>query len=188
MSHKLFCIIGVSGVGKTTVRNHIVKRKSAIEYLPSYTTRPPRQNEINGNDYFFISKPEFEKLISDNELLEWEKHFGNYYGISKQRFSEKMQSGISVIKEIAIGGYQQIVDSLKSNINVYTIYILPENIYDVLDRLSIRGDQDREERRKSFLKDFDSKALCNSIVISRQDKLEELCHEVEIIITKELNK
>lgn len=188
MNNKLFCIVGISCVGKTTVRNYVVKNNPKIEYLPSYTTRLPRQNEIDGNDFFFVSRIEFEKLIYNNKLVEWEKHFDNYYGISKQQFSEKINSGISLIKEIAIGGYQQIVESLRSNSSVYTIYILPENINDVLERLSVRGDQDIEERMKTFQEELKSKNLCNDIVISKQNKLDELCQEVELIITKELDR
>lgn len=186
MKGKLFCLIGVSGVGKTEARKYCVDSIASLQYLPSYTTRLPRPNEENGKDYFFISQNEFEKLIKEKGFIEWENHFGNYYGISKELFLNNIDSGVSLIKEIAIGGYEQILNSCDQN-DIYSIYIQPDNISDVVDRINLRGDKDLSIRIDSFEMELTNQDICDRIIISEHGKLESLCAKIKDIIEEVLH-
>ena len=96
-----------SGAGKTTLVKKIAQ-KNNFKISISYTTRKPRTNEVNGNDYFFISADEFKNLINNQEFLEYAKVFQNYYGSSKNQVFEKLNKGENVIFDIDWQGTDQI--------------------------------------------------------------------------------
>ena len=94
MNKKLFVISGCSGVGKGTIINEFMKRNSKDFILSvSCTTRAPRQGEIDGVNYFFLTKEEFEKNIEENKFLEYANFAGNYYGTKKKYLKEKFDRG-----------------------------------------------------------------------------------------------
>ncbi len=186
MSGTLFCLIGPSGVGKTTIKNFVINKYGDIHYLPSITTRLPRETEIDGKDYYFVSSKEFSALIREQKLVEWEKHFDHYYGISKEQLEKKLDAGVSLIKEVAIGGYKQILESVKNKNRVFSIYIEPENLSDVLGRLQSRGDKDLDIRVRSFEEELQAKDLCDRIVVSKHNQLDVVCEEVAQIIQQKL--
>jgi guanylate kinase len=79
---QLIVMSGPSGVGKSTVIAQLLKQRSDIHFSVSFTTRAPRQGEVNGVNYNFVDHAEFERMIADNELLEYAEYVGNYYGTS----------------------------------------------------------------------------------------------------------
>ena len=184
---KLICLIGPSGVGKTTLRKYVVKNYPTIDYLPSITTRTPREKEVHGEDYFFVSIEEFKELITSNKLLEWEEHFGHYYGISKDLFEKKLTAGISLIKEIGIGGYQQILKSVSDVKSIYSIFLQPESLVDLTQRIKQRGDQDLDIRLKNAETELKGMELCHHTIVVRQGQLNALQTEVNKIIDQQIN-
>ena len=89
----LVLLSGVSGAGKDTIKKELIKRNQNITSLPSYTDREPREGEVNGEIYSFITTEEFEELIKKGDLYEYDVHHNHYYGTSKKIFNEKVKEG-----------------------------------------------------------------------------------------------
>tara|TARA_Y100001970_G_scaffold62575_1_gene79970 strand:- start:3227 stop:3859 length:633 start_codon:yes stop_codon:yes gene_type:complete len=130
-----------SGAGKTT----LVKKISTLKNYKisiSYTTRPPRTNEINGKDYVFISKNKFKKLINERELLEHAKVFNNYYGSSKKKVFQILSKGKNVLFDIDWQGTEKI-KRRKLKYKLITFFILPPSKKVLFKRLSNRDMKDK---------------------------------------------
>lgn len=139
---KLIIFTGPSGVGKGTMLADFFKRvDNNIIYSVSCTTRKPRDGEINGMHYFFISKEEFEDLIEKDEFLEWANYSGNYYGTNKKFVEEKLRNGKSVLLEIELQGALKV---MKSCPDAVTIFIKPPTFEELEKRLRGRHSEDEQ--------------------------------------------
>jgi guanylate kinase len=138
---KLVVITGPSGVGKGTIVKSLLVNNSDIFLSISATTRLPRQGEIDGKDYYFLSRLQFEEMINDSQLLEWAEYAGNYYGTPKKPLLEKIEQGKIVILEIEVLGANQVKQSFPT---VTRIFILPPSLEELETRLRERG-TDTEE-------------------------------------------
>ncbi len=147
---KLIIFTGPSGVGKGTILADFFKKvDNNIVYSVSNTTRKPRDGEINGMHYFFISKEEFEDLIEKDEFLEWANYSGNYYGTNKKFVDEKIASGKSVLLEIELQGALLV---MKKRPDAISIFITPPTFEELEKRLRGRHSEDEE----SILKRLDA--------------------------------
>ncbi len=175
-----------SGAGKTT----LVKKLSSLENFEisiSYTTRIPRLNEVNGNDYYFINNKDFNELIKKNELLEYAEVFSNFYGSSKKKVIDNLQLGKNVIFDIDWQGTKQIKEK-NLNFKLISIFILPPSKKTLVNRLSERENNDENvinERMKKFETDVKHWVDYDFVVIN--DDLETCFNELKDIITKKLN-
>ncbi len=133
----LIIISSPSGAGKTTICKKIINQDTKIKLSISHTTRPPRDNEINGVDYFFVSCDEFNGKILDQSFLEYAKVFGNYYGTSKKNVRELLSRGSDVLFDIDWQGAAQILNSNLAKI--VTIFLVPPSKEEVLERLKDRS-------------------------------------------------
>ncbi|HEY9692891.1 MAG TPA: guanylate kinase [Oculatellaceae cyanobacterium] len=138
---RLIVLTGPSGVGKGTLLRSLVQSHSELYLSVSATTRAPRPKEINGKNYYFVSRLEFEQMLKADELLEWAEYAGNYYGTPRQQVEEKIQQGKWVILEIELEGARQIAKSFPSALK---IFILPPSFTELEKRMRGRG-QDAEE-------------------------------------------
>ncbi len=175
-----------SGAGKTTLVKLISKNKNYFISI-SHTTRTPRLNETDGIDYIFIDKNHFQKLINDNEFLEYAKVFENYYGTSKKNIIDKLDEGKNVIFDIDWQGTEQIIKQ-KLNYKLISIFILPPSKKVLHERLSNRDMKDKlivEERMKQFDKDILHWKNYNYVVIN--DDLKKCYEKIVNILDKELN-
>jgi guanylate kinase len=129
----MFILSSPSGVGKTTLTKKIAKNNTNFKISISHTTRKPRPNEINGEDYFFVDEKEFNSLIDNNDFFEHAKIFDNYYGTLKSPVIELLKSGKDVLFDIDWQGTQQL-KKIK-NLSLYTFFILPPNIQILKARL-----------------------------------------------------
>ena len=175
-----------SGAGKTTLVKLISDKKNNFISV-SHTTRSPRLNEINGVDYYFINKSQFQKLINGKEFLEYAEVFGNYYGTSKKEIIEKLNEGKNVIFDIDWQGTEQIIKQ-KLNYKLITIFILPPSKKVLRDRLSNRDMKDKlivEERMKQFDKDILHWKNYDYVVIN--DDLNNCLSKIINILDSELN-
>ena len=173
-----------SGAGKTTLVKKISSSNNYIVSI-SHTTREPRTNEINGEDYFFISKEEFKKLINDDEFLEYAEVFNNYYGSTKKPVFDNLKNGKNVIFDIDWQG-TELIKEKKLNYQLITFFILPPSRKILFDRLSNRDMKDKlivEERMKQFNEDLLHWKNYDFVVIN--DNLEKCCKQIiQLIETK----
>ena len=175
-----------SGAGKTTLVKLISNNKNNCISV-SHTTRSPRSNEVDGIDYYFINKNQFQKLIKKNEFLEHAKVFGNYYGTSKKNVLNKLNDGKNIIFDIDWQGTEQIIKQ-KLNYKLVTIFILPPSKKILHDRLSNRDMKDKlivEERMRQFDKDILQWKNYNYVVIN--DELKSCHDKIMNILEAELN-
>ncbi len=151
----MYVLSSPSGAGKTTLVKKITKNKNFLVSV-SHTTRPPRPNEKNGKDYYFISKNEFKKLIKKGNFLEHAKVFGNYYGSSKDLIFKKLKKGKNIVFDIDWQGTRQIRNK-KLNYKLTTIFILPPSRNELLNRLIKREKKNIKtvkKRMRGFSKDL----------------------------------
>jgi len=124
-----------SGAGKTTLARKLQKNNSNFHISISYTTRQPRSNEVNGKDYYFVSRLEFEKLIQNKSFYEYATIFENYYGTPKEPVVKLLSSGKDILFDIDWQGTQQL--KLVKNLPLLTFFIIPPNIQSLISKLFI---------------------------------------------------
>lgn len=138
---KLIVIAGPSGVGKGTLVAMLLSRHSQLKLSISATTRQPRPGEVEGVNYFFLNKKDFETAIAGGELLEWAEYAGNYYGTPKAKVVEEIERGNYIILEIELAGARAIADIFPS---ARRIFILPPSIEKLEQRIRNRGTNSEE--------------------------------------------
>ena len=136
----LFIIAAPSGCGKTSLVKALLESSKSLTVSVSHTTRKPRKGEIDGENYHFVSNETFEKMISNNDFLEYAEVFGNMYGTAKNNIYEKLDSDISIILEIDWQGARQVRQNMPE---VISIFILPPSKNVLLERLTTRGQDDK---------------------------------------------
>ena len=150
----LVLLSGVSGAGKDTIKKELIKRMENVESLPSFTSRLPREGEIEGEIYHFVSKEEFERMINDGELYEYDIHHENYYGTSKKLMNEKIQSGKIIVKDIDVNGTENLIKLLKNEVKLITIFLrVPKEV--LKERLEKRTDNPNPKDIELRLNRFD---------------------------------
>ncbi len=151
----LVVLSGPSGVGKGTVRKALFNKKGHnLVYSVSMTTRPPREGEVDGVDYYFVSKEEFLKRIKNDQFLEWAEFVGNYYGTPKDKIEEQLQEGHEVVLEIEVNGALQVRNKMPEAV---FIFLVPPGKQALFDRLKQRGTEDDaliEERIEKAKREF----------------------------------
>lgn len=137
----VYIISAPSGSGKSTLVNELLKSVNDLEFSISYTTRAPRGSERNGTQYYFVSRPEFDAMIRDDEFLEHAEVHGNCYGTARRFLREAEKSGRDLVLDIDVQGSAQIQQKLSDAIS---IFILPPNLKTLEERLRKRS-EDCEE-------------------------------------------
>jgi len=133
---RLFVIAAPSGAGKTTLVHAITKRNPELRFSISYTTRTQRRTEVDGRDYIFVDKDEFDRLRAGGALLESAEVFDNFYGTSREQVEQHLAAGHPVILEIDWQGARQVREAKPDCI---TVFILPPSRAELERRLRSRG-------------------------------------------------
>lgn len=142
----LFVFSGPSGVGKGTLKAKLFEEFAGrIAYSVSATTRGPREGEVDGKDYFFISRQEFERRVKNNEFLEHAEFAGNCYGTPRAYVEKLLDSGMNVVLEIDVQGALQVMKSMPECVSVF---ILPPSFEELEHRLRGRGTETEEKVRE----------------------------------------
>ena len=142
-----------TGAGKTTITKKLSQKYPNLKVSISHTTRKPRPNEIDGVDYYFVSKEKFEKLIKEKNFYEYAKIFDNYYGTSKNFVNKLHQQKFDVVFDIDWQGTKKL--SEYKELNLIKIFILPPNKSELKKRL-IRRNQDNNEIVEKRLRQYES--------------------------------
>ena len=176
---QLIVLSGPSGVGKSTVIAELFAQRSNIYFSVSYTTRQPRVGEQDGVNYNFVSREEFERMIADDELLEYAEYVDNYYGTSMKLIQEKLDAGIDVLLDIEVQGAAKVRARCP---DALFIFIIPPSFEELSRRLH-RRNTDSEEviagRLAKARQEFREIPKYDYLVIN--DKV--AVHEIEAILT-----
>jgi len=185
----LIVISGPSGSGKGTIIKEVMKKIPDLLYSVSYTTRPKREGEIEGKDYFFISKDEFEKLIDEDFFIEWAKVYDYYYGTGKEFVLNNLNDNRDVILEIEIQGAKKIREIYDKK-NVIFIFIAPPDFKELEKRIMNRKRGETEEeikKRMNFAKkEIEESKNYDYIIIN--DNINKAVKKIVNIINKERRK
>jgi len=180
----MFVLSSPSGVGKTTLTKKLAKNNTNFTISISYTTRKPRPSEINGKDYCFVNKEEFDSLIQGNNFFEYAKIFDNYYGTLKKSVLKFLSLGKDVLFDIDWQGTQQL-KKIK-DLSLVTFFILPPSIQVLKDRLLNRHQSQKkliEQRMNKFNEEITHWNEYNYVVIN--DDLEMCYNKILNIIISE---
>ena len=173
-----------SGAGKTTLTKKIQQKYQNFKISVSHTTRKPRENEVDGIDYHFVSNNKFEELIKDKKFYEYAKIFDNYYGTSKKAVEDIVNKKSNVLFDIDWQGTKQLEKF--EDLNLIKVFILPPNKSELEKRLFQRN-QDKKDvvkkRLSSFEKDIEHWGDYDYVIIN--DNLENCFRQVEKIILQE---
>lgn len=179
----LIVLSGPSGVGKGTVCAALRQRHSNLVYSISATTRPPRENEVDGVHYLFKDRAEFQQMIEQGALLEWAEYMGNYYGTPQEFVADHLASGRDVILEIEVQGALQVKEKFPNGV---FIFLAPPSIHALKERILGRGTETDEsmtgrltlaEREMALIHKYDY------LVVN--DEVEAACDRIMSIITAE---
>ena len=174
-----------SGAGKTTLVNLLSKKDNYIISI-SHTTRNPRLGEINNKDYYFVNDKEFQRLIKNEEFLEYAKVFNNYYGTTRTPVIDNLNKGKNVLFDIDWQGADQIKNK-KLDFKLISFFILPPSKEVLFQRLSNRDMKDKlivEERMKQFERDVLHWINYDYVIIN--DELEKCYKKIDNLIEAEL--
>ncbi|MDO5294822.1 MAG: guanylate kinase [bacterium] len=187
MSRKgiLTVVSGFSGAGKGTLMKALLK-KYDYELSISATTRAPREGEVHGREYFFLTRDDFESMIESRKLIEWAEYVGNYYGTPKEYVEQQLEAGKDVILEIEIQGALKVKEIFPEAL---LLFITPPNITELKSRLVGRGTEtmetikkrlDRASEEASYMEYYDY------IIVN--DDLNECVETTHQVIVNEHNK
>lgn len=180
----LIVLSGPSGVGKGTVRKELFSQPNTnYEYSISMTTRNPREGEVDGVDYFFKSREEFEALIEQGGLLEHAEYVGNYYGTPLAYVEETLEAGRDVFLEIEVVGAAQVRKQVPDGL---FIFLAPPSLSALEDRLIGRGTESAEviqSRVGKAREELEMMSLYDYVV--ENDEVHHACDRINAIVTAE---
>lgn len=179
----LIVVSGFSGAGKGTAMKRLIEKYGQYALSISATTRKPRDGEVDGREYFFKTVEEFEKMIADDELIEYAKYVNNYYGTPKKYVEEQLKSGKNVILEIEIQGALKIKEKFPDAV---LMFIVPPSAEVLKNRLIGRGTESMdviEARLKRATEEAEGVENYDYVVVN--DELEECVDSINEIIMSE---
>jgi guanylate kinase len=135
----LIVVSGPSGAGKTTVLNRVMAELDRIRFSVSHTTRIPREKEKDGVEYHFVTRREFERLISEGAFLEWAEVHGEMYGTARSEYDDAVREGVDLLLDIDVKGADQVVQKFDDAV---TVFVIPPSYRDLERRLRGRGPDD----------------------------------------------
>ena len=179
----LFVVSGPSGVGKSTLCRHILKKTPDIRLSVSYTTRKPRSGETDGKEYRFISEDEFREKISEHAFAEHAEVYGRLYGTPWKELEQEPGSNTDVLLDIDVQGARQVMKTLQKAV---TVFILPPSLEVLRARLVDRGTDTADEQNRRFQKAQDEmRSYTEYQYTIRNETLEQAIKELQAVIVAE---
>ncbi|MYB48339.1 MAG: guanylate kinase [Dehalococcoidia bacterium] len=181
----LVVISGPSGVGKDTVLERMKASDAPYHFAVTATARPKRENEVDGVDYIFVSRDEFQDMIVNDELLEWAKVYGNLYGVPKSPVREALARGQDVILKIDVQGGDNIRRLVPGAVYVF---LAPPDMAELEQRLTQRKTESSETlkvRLETAAREIEEAEKYDYVVVNRTGRLDEAVEEINAIIRRE---
>ncbi|SHH09827.1 guanylate kinase [Tepidibacter thalassicus] len=182
----LIVVSGPSGAGKGTICKELLRKNSEIKLSVSATTRSPREGEIHGVNYYFITKETFQDMIDKDEFLEYANVYDNFYGTPKKYVFETLSKGEDVLLEIDIQGAMSVKQKYPNGVFVF---ILPPSLEELKNRIVKRGTESEEDIKKRFgsaLSEIEKIENYNYFIIN--EDVEKSACELQNIINAEKNR
>ncbi len=184
MAKKLIAFVsGSSGSGKNTIINRLIEENENYGFITSYTTRDKRPTDVEGKNYYFISKEEFENKVKSGDMLEFDFFSNNYYGIGKQAIQERLKEKQVVLKDITVAGVKNSKERLEGEKIVSFFFTADKKV--LIDRLKKRGEKNIKDRMKFYKSE--QKRMFNSDYVVHNVDLEETMSSIKTLIDLELN-
>ena len=172
----IIVISAPSGAGKTTLCNELQRRKPHIKFSVSCTTRPKREDEVDGANYHFLSPQEFTEKVQNNEFIEFENVHGYFYGTLRKTLEDALTQQEMILFDVDVNGAMAIKSNYSEN--TYTIFILPPSLDDLKKRLIQRGSETEERINKrlertaqemEYKDKFDACIINDNLAIAAED-------------------
>ncbi len=179
----LVILSGVAGAGKDTIKKELIQKMENVISLPSFTSRPMREGDIEGQTYNFVSKEEFEKMIENQEFYEYDIHHNQYYGTSRKLLNDKIKGGKIIVKDIDVNGTEHLKELLKEDTKIVTIFLrVPKE--ELKRRLEARVDKPSPQEVMLRLNrfDYEESKIGSYDYVLKNDDLEKTVQIIQTII------
>lgn len=185
----LIILSGPSGVGKETVRTRLMKiKKFELLYSISMTTRSPRNQEVDGVNYYFVSEGEFKKNIENDNFLEYAKFVGNYYGTPRDKVEQLRNEGHNVLLEIEINGAKQVMSRVRDEA-VLSFFLMPPSLEALEERIRKRKTESDEVIAERLNKGKEEMTMTDDYdYVILNDKVNRAAKEISDLITRKLKE
>ena len=185
----LIILSGPSGVGKETVRTRLDKiRKFELTYSISMTTRSPRNQEVDGVNYYFVSEAEFKKNIENDNFLEYAKFVGNYYGTPRDKVEALREAGHNVLLEIEINGAKQVMSRVHDDAMI-SFFLMPPSLDVLEERIRKRKTESDEIIQERLNKGKEEMTMTDNYdYIILNDKVNRAAKEISDLIERKLKE
>lgn len=184
----LIVISGPSGVGKDATLNEMRCAGHNFHYVVTATTRPRRPAEVDGKDYVFLSRDQFQKMLSRDEFLEWAEVYDHYYGVPKKQIKQALKAGMDVVVKVDVQGANTIKQIVHDAV---FIFLTPPSLDELSLRLKSRGNHTEKELNTRFGKaqmEMEAIPMFDYVVESYKDDLKKTVSKILAIISAEKSR
>jgi guanylate kinase len=182
----IFVLSAPSGTGKSTLAKRLVAETQGLIFSTSFTTRPPRPGEQHGREYFFVDNAAFDRMIAEDDLLEWVQVYANRYGTGKSWIQNQLAQGVDILLDIETEGAKRVKAMLPEAVMVF---LLPPSAQELAQRLRGRGDTDEAQialRMGHARHEMEQYAHYDHLIVN--DDLERTYRHLEAVVLAERSR
>ncbi|MBI4256884.1 guanylate kinase [Candidatus Uhrbacteria bacterium] len=182
MIGKLYIITGPSGVGKTSVAMELLKRRPTLKKVVTCTTRKIREGEIDGVSYHFLNRENFQRLIDQGAMFEWDEHYDNLYGSRRSDVEALMEAGNDVLFVVDVAGAKTIKEA---NPHAILLFIEAESVDQLMERIARRDKGTTaglDERKVAIQREMAFTSYADHRIVNRENELEKTIDQIQTLM------